>query len=402
MAPTLCLLVRLLVVAPFLPDTRATHGGGLYLGTLCEALAKRVELGVVAPVRADEMSRAQVGACPFRFVAALPFPERPRGRALVRHRAVMALRWGLRGLPLVAAKHQSRAMAAAVRRAVAEWAPDAALVEVAQSAQYLGDLGAVPSVFTDHEAGVPANANTDLGGWADRRDARLWRRYVERFYRRASLLQAVTKEDAAALQRMLDRPVAVRLPVVQVARNPAACASAPPRILFLGNYSHRPNPEAARALADRVLPLVRARVPSAELWLAGPHAGKLDGVRERPGVRVLGFVDDLAGLFAQVRALVAPLYSGAGFRMKGLSALAHGVPVVTNDLGARGIDVPAPARTVVESDADLAEAAVRMLTDATHVAAAGRAAHAWAQHNLAADAVAAVQLERIAELLRGR
>jgi glycosyltransferase involved in cell wall biosynthesis len=151
-----------------------------------------------------------------------------------------------------------------------------------------------------------------------------------------------------------------------------------------------------------VLPLVRARVPAAELWLAGPHANKLDGIRERPGVRVLGYVDDLPGLFAQVRALVAPLYSGAGFRMKGLSALAHGVPVVTNDLGARGIEVPVTARTIVESDADLAAAAVRLLTDATHAAAAGSAAHAWAQHNLAADAVAAAQLERIAELLRQR
>ncbi len=394
--------MRLLIVAPFLPDPLAAHGGGIYLGTLCEALAKRAELGLVALVRPDEMSRARAGAGPFQFVAAVPLPDRPTGLALLPHKALMLSRWGLAGAPLVAAKHQSRAMVQAIHRAIREFAPAAALVELAQAAQYLPHLGSLPKVFTDHEAGVPANAHTDLGDWADRRDERLWRRYVRHYYPQADLLQAVTAEDAESLEQTLRRPVAVRLPVVSVAAEPQACAKAPPRVLFLGNYSHHPNPEAAGILAFQVLPRLRLRIPEAELWLAGPHADRLDWIAERPGVRVIGYAEDLAGLFRQVRLMLAPLYSGAGFRMKGLSALAHGVPVVTNALGARGLSVPAPARVVVESPEALAEAALRLLLDRDQADLAGRAAHAWARANLAPDAVAGPQLERIEHLLRQR
>lgn len=392
----------LLVVAPFLPDTLAAHGGGIYLGTLCEALARRAELGLVAQIRPDEMSRARPGDGPFRYVLPVPMPERPHGFRLASHKALMLARWGFGGAPLVAAKHQSRAMTAAIRRGIAEFAPDAALVELAQTAQYLPDLGGLPKVFTDHESGVPANAHTDLGIWADRRDERLWRRYVRRFYPQADLLQAVTAEDAAMLEATLARPVAVRLPVVHVAERPQACAKAPPRALFLGNYSHHPNPEAAGILAFQVLPRLRQRLPEAELWFAGPHAERLDWIKGRPGVRIVGYADDLATLFGQVRLLLAPLYSGAGFRMKGLSALAHGVPVVTNALGARGLAAPPPARTVVESAEDLADAALRLLSDPQQTEVAGRAAHAWAREHLAPDAVAIAQLERIDALLDRR
>ncbi|MGE3174049.1 MAG: glycosyltransferase [Planctomycetota bacterium] len=341
-------------------------------------------------------------AGPFRFTAPVALAERPRGLALAAHQASMLFRWGLRGTPLLVAKHQSRAMGAAVRRAVAEFRPDAALVELAQTAQYLPCLDGVPTVLTDHEGGIPANATTDLGGWADRRDVRLWRAYVAAYYPRADLVQAVTDEDGAQLRAMLGRPVATRLPVVRMPSHPAAKTRTPPRALFLGNYRHRPNPEAAEVLARDVLPRLRERMPDAELWLAGPHPERLPSIGHLPGVRVVGFVEDLAGLFAQVRLLLAPLFSGGGFRMKALSAMAHGVPVVTNALGARGFAVPEPARTVAEGTDALVQAALALLEDPRHAAAAGKAAHRWAAANLSPEAVAATQLERIQTLLVAR
>ena len=97
-----------------------------------------------------------------------------------------------------------------------------------------------------------------------------------------------------------------------------------------------------------VLPRLRTAVPDAELWLAGPNPQRLGALRGQPGVRVLGFVPDLRELFGQVRLLLAPLFSGGGFRMKSLAALAHGLPVVTNALGARASTAPPPARAVCE------------------------------------------------------
>lgn len=391
--------MRLLLLAPFLPRPDAPHGGGAYLGALCEALVRRAELGLVALVRPEEQARLDDGLTAFRRYWTLPWHERPTGRGRRRHQARMLLRWGLHSLPLVAAKSLDPGLPALVRRALHEFAPDAVLVELAQMAQYLPHLQQVPTVLTDHEAGVPANCRTDLGSWADRRDRWLWQRYVRRFYPLATAMQAVTGEDAAVLQELLGRPVAVRPPVVPIPTAPVSLAEAGPNALFLGDYSHHPNPEAAGRLARDVLPRLRTTEPRAELWLAGPHTDRLQHLAAIPGVRIVGFVADLPSLFAQVRVLLAPLWSGGGFRVKGLTALAHGLPVVTNRLGARGCAAPAPARQLGETDQELAALTLELLRSPERAIAAGQCAFAFAREHLGADAVAAAQLRRIEALL---
>ena len=209
--------MRLLVVAPFLPDSRASHGGGSYLGSLCVALSRQAELGLVAPLLPTEQDRLRTTASEvFARVVSTPAPARPAGLLRHLHRVQMLLRWGLLRQPLVAAKFGTSAMRDAVRRAVAEFAPDAVLLELAQTAQFVDELGGVPCVLTDHEAGVPANTRTDLGAWADRRDQDLWSSYVRRHYAKAGLVQAVTEEDATELRSMLSREVLVRAPSVSV------------------------------------------------------------------------------------------------------------------------------------------------------------------------------------------
>ena len=59
--------------------------------------------------------------------------------------------------------------------------------------------------------------------------------------------------------------------------------------------------------------------------------------RERPprvpGVRWLGFVDDIDGLYRSARVLVAPVAIGGGVRVKVLEAAARGLPVVATRPG---------------------------------------------------------------------
>lgn len=391
--------LRVLVVTPFLPDPAGTHGGAIYLGDLCRSLARRAEIGLAALVPGHEPQLPVAHNSVFSFCLHQAMPVRPSGPERRRHQARMLVDWGLRRLPLVAAKTRHPAFAALLDRALREFRPDVAMVELAQMAQYLPHLGALPTVFTDHEGGVPANVRTGLGTWADRRDAGLWRSYVRRFYPLAAALQAVTPEDARDLEQLLGRPVAVRPPTVAVPPEPVEVGLAPPRALFLGDYRHGPNPTAAARIAREIWPLVRLQVPAAELWLAGPNSECLQHLAGLPGVAIRGFAPDLASLFGSVRLLLAPLYTGAGVRMKGITALAHGVPVVTNALGARGCQAQPPARFVAETPEALAALAVPLLLDAAFAAAAGRAAHRFARANLDDDAVAAAQFARLSALL---
>lgn len=387
--------MRLLLLSPFVPDVEASHGGGIYLGSLARALAAHATLGLVALVRDGERIPA-ADAPLWQWQGLVPLRDRPRGSGRTRHRLRMLWHW--RHLPLVAAKHWEPALPTMLERACREFRPDVVLVELAQMAQYLPFLRKVPTILTDHESGCPANTRTGLGAWGDRRDTRLWRSYVRRFYPLATSIQTVTAEDAATLRGVLGRDIDVRPPTYRVPEHPVAPGKAPPRALFLGDYSHGPNPEAAARLVREVLPLLRVAEPSAELWLAGPHRERVQALANEPGVRVLGFVPDLPALFGEVRLLLAPLWSGGGFRMKSLAALAHGLPVVTNALGARGCSAAPPARIVVEGPQALADATLELLRSPERAAAAGRDAFAWARRNLTGAAVAAIQLERAQRL----
>jgi glycosyltransferase involved in cell wall biosynthesis len=385
--------VRILFLTPFLPDPGASHGGGSYVGALCEGLREHAELGLVHLDHGDGRASAEAG---WSWRQSARYEGAPAG---VAHRLRMLWRW--RDRPLLAAKYWQAKLPHLLARARAEFRPDVALVEMAQMAQYLPFLQGLPTVFTDHEAGRPANAGTGLGAAADRRDGALWSRYVRDRYANADLVQAVTEEDAQALQQLLGRDVLVRpatLPVPERACRPEA---APRRALFLGDYRHGPNPEAARRLAHEVWPRVRARHADAELLLAGPHEHTIRDLDGRDGVRVLGFVDDLFALLASARLVLAPLWSGGGFRVKNATALLHGLPVVTNELGARGCRAPEPACTVREHVEDLAEATGALLDAPELAARAGADARRWARQHYAREAVARLQLERIEQLLGG-
>ncbi len=386
--------MRILFVTPFPPAADAAHGGGVYLGTLCQALAGHAELGL-ATLCPPATALPALGA-PWRWVGTSQLPPRQRGWRLAGAQLRMLWRW--RQLPLVVAKAFAPGFGAVLAAARAEFRPDAVCVEMGQMAQYLPDLRGLPTLFTDHEAGCAANTRTGLGRRGDARDQRLWPAYARRFYPLANAVQALTDEDAAELGRLLDRPVGVRRPVFAVPAEPIDAGRAPPRALFLGDYRHGPNPEAARRIAREVLPRLRDAVPAAELWLAGPNQEAIADLAGLRGVRLVGFVPDLAGLFGQCRLLLAPLYSGGGFRVKAAAALAHGLPLVTNALGGRGCAAPAPARQLAEDADGLAAAALRLLRSPELARDAGRTAHQWALANLASAAVAAQQLAVLANL----
>jgi glycosyltransferase involved in cell wall biosynthesis len=88
-------------------------------------------------------------------------------------------------------------------------------------------------------------------------------------------------------------------------------------------------------------PAVRARIPTAQLVIAGGTVpgkeGFAAGLRARaegmPGVRWLGHRDDIAEIFADLDVLVLPSTAPEPFGMVLIEALSSGVPVVATDAG---------------------------------------------------------------------
>lgn len=159
-----------------------------------------------------------------------------------------------------------------------------------------------------------------------------------RAIRRAQLTFVCSELDRARLAR---RRAGERVRVVpnSTSVNPAAGpVPEAPVLLMVGVYSFRPNADGADYFIDQVWPHVRVAVPHAELWLAGAGSEHLRSYARRPdGVSFLGFVDDLNAIYARSRAVICPLRSGGGTRIKLLEAAGQRRPIVSTRVGAEGI-----------------------------------------------------------------
>ncbi|WP_432698442.1 glycosyltransferase [Marinobacterium sp. YM272] len=136
--------------------------------------------------------------------------------------------------------------------------------------------------------------------------------------------------------------------------------------IVIGNFRHAPNWDAVLWLKQTIWPLIRARLPEAELHIYGayppPKATQLHNPKQ--GFLIRGWADDVNRVMRQARVNLAPLRFGAGLKGKLVDALACGTPSVTTSIGAEGMagdnDWPQP---VTDTPEQFAEQAVVLYTD---------------------------------------
>jgi glycosyltransferase involved in cell wall biosynthesis len=138
----------------------------------------------------------------------------------------------------------------------------------------------------------------------------------------------------------------------------------PHRLLLVGNLGWPPNAEAAVWCLQRVFPCLRRALPQVRLVIIGARAPlAVRRLARPPGVILRGYVPDLRPEYAQAAALLVPLRSGSGLRVKILEAFAAGLPVVSTTVGAEGIEAVSDRHLLLADDARaFAAAAIRVLT----------------------------------------
>lgn len=115
---------------------------------------------------------------------------------------------------------------------------------------------------------------------------------------------------------------------------PRVCA-----LLTVGYLAYVPNRLGLERFLAEIWPTVHARHPDLSYWIAGRGLPEADRRRweKLPGVRCLGFVEDLPAIYSKVLATVVPVDVGGGTCIKTLESLAHSRACLTTSFGARGI-----------------------------------------------------------------
>jgi glycosyltransferase involved in cell wall biosynthesis len=135
-------------------------------------------------------------------------------------------------------------------------------------------------------------------------------------------------------------------------------------LVFVGSFAHPPNLDAIEWFTSAVLPLLRRDFPDLPVRIVGadPPGDLVDAAPA--GVEYLGWVEDLAEVYAQSRVTIAPLRYGAGVKGKIGEAMSYGVPVVTTSIGAEGMELADGATALVADSAeDFASAITTLLRD---------------------------------------
>jgi glycosyltransferase involved in cell wall biosynthesis len=208
--------------------------------------------------------------------------------------------------------------------------------------------------------------------WLFRRDARLLKRYEGEMCRKFETVLTVSDVDRLALSQAArsagqgeDRsdpqviPIAVdtdELPLLRRGRSAN-------RILHMGTMFWPPNVDGILWFVRAVLPQIRRERPDVEFDVLGanPPAEMLAWNANR-GVRVAGYVEDPSPFLASAGVFVVPLLAGGGMRVKILTAMAQGLPVVTTTIGCEGIGaVHGRHLLVADTPSDFAAATLRIL-----------------------------------------
>jgi polysaccharide biosynthesis protein PslH len=132
---------------------------------------------------------------------------------------------------------------------------------------------------------------------------------------------------------------------------PAHTLNASPAVFFTGLMNHPPNVDAAVWFCHEILPRLHRKYPNLAFRIVGrkPHP-KVIALGERHGVHVTGEVTDIRPYLAAGSALVVPLRSGGGTRLKILQAMAMERPVISTSLGAEGLEVDPDVNILIADD----------------------------------------------------
>lgn len=186
------------------------------------------------------------------------------------------------------------------------------------------------------------------------------------FWKRADHLVTMSEEDRQWIKRQIpSAKVSVVANGIDVEYFNKTKTKQPlaPTVLFVGNYKWLPNVDAATYLVQEIWPLIRSKIPQAQLNIVGRDAtAAIKELGQVRGVNIVGEVEDIRDALGEAHVVLVPIRNGRGTRFKILESMAAGLPVVSTSLGIEGINAEDGVHALVRDSAKgMADATVEIL-----------------------------------------
>jgi polysaccharide biosynthesis protein PslH len=240
-----------------------------------------------------------------------------------------------------------------------------------EMARYLDLVAPEKRIYDAHNAEFLLQRRlAETSGGVHSAYSRVQSRRLERFegrvVRRGRLTLAVSEHDANQLLALSGTQADVQVVPngIQVADYPFHLPGpdTPPNVLFVGKLDFRPNAEAIHWYLSRVHP----RLSETRVFAVGAEPPRWLVARGQHDTRVAvtGYVTDERAYFERCAALILPMQTGGGSRLKALVAMARGLPIISTRLGMEGLEAePSVHFLQVETAEEWVDAVERVASD---------------------------------------
>jgi len=132
-------------------------------------------------------------------------------------------------------------------------------------------------------------------------------------------------------------------------------------LTIVGNFSYAPNAASLQWIDRHVLPLLSDNI---QYNVIGRCPDELKQTITSKRINFLGFVHDIRPVVKSAAVYFSPICFGTGIKTKIVEAMAMGMPVVTNSVGAEGLDVQHGRELfIAETAEDMADIVKRLMAD---------------------------------------
>ena len=174
-------------------------------------------------------------------------------------------------------------------------------------------------------------------------------------------------------------------------------------LLFVGTLAYEPNNEGLLWFLEYVLPRIRARSACQLVIIGRGPSAQLRAAVRRVRVLLLEGVDDLEPYYRSASAVIAPMRSGGGTRIKLLEAASYGIPSIATPAATAGLFSAAlPWGWIAASPQQFANACLEALCDAKQSAVRASAGRHEVSRTFDRAKVVGRLARRFEELVDGR